>query len=258
MIKKFKEKNRIIKIIFFISFLFFGRFVFSQEISLIAKNLKIADREAKPGDIISQTKEGLFRSKIAYDENIIGVVGEKPILVFGKESSDTLPIVSYGETLIKVSNMNGEIKKGDFITSSEKPGVGQKAKESGFVVGKALEDLNQQEGLIKAQIDTQFQYINLKPQTTPVKSILGKIWEQLGEPKNFPEVLRYIFAILMAGGSFFAGFFFFIKTLQKGTEAIGRNPLAKKSIQLTMILNLLGVIILTLAGLGLALFAILY
>jgi len=253
--KKEDKKNKVVVFLLFLLF-FFANFVFSQELSLIAKNLKVADKEAKPGDIISQTKEGLFRSKIPYDQNIIGVVGEKPILVFGKETENTLPIVTYGETLIRVSNKNGEIKKGDFITSSENPGVGQKATESGFIVGKALENFNQEEGLIKAQINIQFQYIT--PFVSPVTTVLGKIWEQMGKPENFPEVLRYIFAILIGGGSFFAGFYFFIKTLQRGIEAMGRNPLAKKSIQLTMIFNLSGVIILTLAGLGLALFVILY
>ena len=49
---------------------------FAQDLPLIAKNLEVADPEAEVGDIISQTKEGLFHSNIPYDENIIGVVGE--------------------------------------------------------------------------------------------------------------------------------------------------------------------------------------
>jgi len=39
---------------------------------------------------------------------------------------------------------------------------------------------------------------------------------------------------------------------------ISRNPLAKKSIQSAMILNLIGILILTLAGLALAVFVIIY
>ncbi len=246
---------------YFFSLIFFGLFVLSkivsaQNLPLIASNLGIDDLEAKVGDIISQTKEGLFRSNIPYDENIVGVVGETPILVFGKPTTTTLPIVSFGETLVKVSNINGEIKKGDFIASSEKTGIGQKATQSGFVIGKASEDFNQEEGLIKAEINLQ--YFDITPTEISIGGILGKIGEQLGKPENFPEVLRYIFALLLGGGSFFAGFFTFVGALQKGVEAIGRNPLAKSSIRLAMILNLTGIAILTLAGLGLALFAILY
>ncbi len=250
MTKKFK----LVLLIFSLVFILNG-IVFAQDMALIAKNLEVADPEVKVGDIISQTKEGLFRSNIPYDENIIGVVGETPILVFGKPTPTTLPIVSFGETSVKVSNINGEIKKGDFITSSEKQGTGQKATQSGFVVGRALEDFNQEEGLIKTKINIQYQYTSGK---VPITGIFGEIWRQLGKPENFPAVLRYIFALILGGGSFFAGFFAFVSALRKGVEAMGRNPLAKKSIQLAMVLNLIGILVLTLAGLGLALFVILY
>ena len=250
-IKKFK----------LISLIFFGLFVLieivlAQGLPSIARNLEIDDPEAKVGDIISQTKDGLFRSNIPYDGNIIGVIGETPILVFGKPTTTTLPIVFSGETLVKSSNINGEIKIGDFITSSNKSGVGQKATQSGFVIGKSLEDFNQEEGLIKAEINIQ--YLNITPTEISIRGIFGKIEEQLGKPENIPEVLRYIFALLLGGGSFFAGFFTFVSALRGGVEAVGRNPLAKSSIRLAMILNLIGIAILTLAGLGLALFVILY
>jgi hypothetical protein len=244
-----------------ISLIFAGFFVLTgiisaQEPSHIAKNLEVADPEVEIGSIVSQNEEGLTRSKIPYDENIVGIVGENPILVFGKPTTTTLPIIFFGEALVKVSNTNGEIKKGDFITSSEKPGVGQKANQSGIVVGRALEYFNQEEGTIKAEINIQ--YANISPIGISAGSIFGKILENIGRPENFPEVLRYIFALLVGGGSFFAGFLFFVRTLQRGVEAMGRNPLAKNSIRLAMTLNLVGIVILTLGGLGLALFVIIY
>ena len=250
------KKNKLILLIFsLVSILSLSGFVSVNSLSLIARNFEIADPEVKVGDIVSQTEEGLFRSSVSYDENIVGAVGENPILVFGKPSTTTLPVVLLGETLVRVSNINGEIKKGDFITSSEKPGTGQKVNQSGFVIGRALEDLDREEGLIKVEINTQYQYASAG---TSVSSILGKIWKQLGRPENFPEVLRYIFALILGGSSFFVGFFSFASALRKGTEAMGRNPLAKKNIQLAMVLNLIGVLVLTFAGLGLALFVILY
>jgi hypothetical protein len=184
------------------------------------------------------------------------VVGETPIIVFGKPTTTTLPIITSGETLVKVSNINGEIKRGDFITSSEKPGIGQKATQSGFVIGRALEDFNQEEGKILAEINIQ--YANIYPAGISAKSIFVRILENVGKPENFPEVLRYIFALFLGGGSFFAGFFAFVRALHKGVEAMGRNPLAKSSIRIAMILNLIGILILTMAGLGLALFVIIY
>lgn len=250
MIKNYK----LFSLIFFLLFVFV-EIILANDFSFIAKNLEVNDPEAKIGDIVSQTEEGLFRSIISYDQNIIGVVGEEPILVLGRPTPTTLPIISFGETLIKVSNVNGEIKRGDFITSSENPGVGQKATESGFVAGKALEGFNQEEGLIKAEINIHYQYA---PGETSATSIFGHILGQMGKPENFPEVLRYIFALILGGGSFLIGFFAFINALRKGLEATGRNPLAKRSIQVAMILNLIAIIILAAAGLGLALFVILY
>ena len=229
---------------------------FAQDLPLIAKNLEVADPEAEVGDIISQTKEGLFRSNIPYDENIIGVVGETPVMVFGKPTPTTLPIVSFGEALTKVSNINGEIKKGDFITSSNKPGVGQKATQSGFVAGRAMEDFNQEEGLILVFV--QPQWVTFPSERLAFGRAIEEIVSGLKMPETIPEVLRYLFALLVGGGSFIIGFFSFIKALREGMTAIGRNPLAKGSIRVAMILNLIGILILTLAGLGLALFVILY
>jgi len=230
--------------------------VLAQGLPLIATNLEINDPEAKIGDIIFQSKDGLFRSNIPYDQNILGVVGETPILVFGKLTTTTLPIVSSGETLVKVSNINGEIKKGDFITSSDKAGVGQKATKSGFIIGKALEDFNQEEGLITLAVNIQ--YVNIPAGKFTLGGVTQEIISGLKMPENIPEVLRYLFAVLLGGGSFFIGFVSFIKALREGVTGISRNPLAKKSIQSAMILNLAGILILTLAGLALASFVILY
>lgn len=248
------EKFKLLLIFFGI--LIFSGIVLAQEMPLIARNLEVADPDAKTSDIVSQTKEGLFRSTIPYDENIIGVVGETPIMVFGKPTPTTLPIVSYGETLTKVSNINGEIKKGNFITSSEKPGVGQKATQVGFVVGRALEDFDQEEGLILVFV--QPQEITFPPERIGLGRVIEEIISGLRMPETIPEILRYLFALLVGGGSFIIGFFSFIKALREGVTAIGRNPLAKGSVQTAMILNLIGILILTIAGLGLALFVILY
>jgi hypothetical protein len=177
-------------------------------------------------------------------------------MVFGKETTSTLPVISYGETLVRVTNKNGEIKKGDFITSSNKPGVGQKATESGYVVGKALEDFNQEEGLILVFVDLH--YLSFPQKTPSFSGILQEIFSALRIPQNVPEVLRYVFAILLGGISFIFGFIFFMRTLREGVIGISRNPLAKRSIQTAMVLNLIGISILTLAGIGLALFVILY
>ena len=247
-----------IKIFLFISIFLFlacGGLILAQEIPLVARNLEVVDPEVKIGDIVSQTKEGLIRSETPYDENIIGVISETPIMVFGKEGPDTMPVISFGETLTKISNMAGEIKKGDFITSSDRPGVGQKAEESGFIVGVAMENFNQEEGLILVFVRPEKMLFSTE---VGFGGILDRVLSGLTIPETIPEVFRYLFALLVAAISFIIGFISFIKALREGLAAVGRNPLAKGSIRTAMILNLIGVSILTLAGLALALFVILY
>lgn len=239
-----------------VGILFFGTFILAEQATPIAKNLKVAEEGITTGDIVSSTPQGIIRSKIPYDKNLIGVVGEKPVMVFGKELEDTLPVIFMGEALVKVSNKNGAINKGDFITSSDKPGVGEKATESGMVIGRALEDFDKPEGTIRAEINVQF--ANITPSKIPLKNIFGKLLQSATLPQNFPDFLKYTFALLIGGLSFIAGFLAAIRALQKGIEAIGRNPLAKRSIHLAMMLNLLAIIVLVAAGLGLALFVIIY
>lgn len=251
------KKAKLISKIFLGLFLL-GQVVKAQSFPMIASYYPVVDQEAKEGDILAKSAQGLIRAKMIADPNIFGVVIEKAIITLHRSTPESLLVATQGTVLVKVTNKAGEIKKGDFITSSEIPGVGQKLNQSGTALGKALENFNGEEGKILVNLDIN--YISLPGASG--KPTLREIWQLIAEglerPENFPIVLKYIFALLLAAGSFFFGFTFSIKTMQRGVEAIGRNPLAKRSIQAAIVLNLIGVVILTLAGLGLALFAILY
>lgn len=229
----------------------------AQEISSgqIASNLPVVDSQASPGDILTRVEDGLIRSKTGYDTNMFGVIVSNPAVVLNKATIDTQPVQSYGEVLLNVSSSNGEIKRGDFITSSNEPGVGQKAIESGFVIGKALEDLEEDTGQISVFVNIQFKPIESR--FSPGR-LLDILTTSLRNPENLPDLLRYLFAILIGVGAFLFGFFFFARSLRSGVDAIGRNPLAKTSIQVAMLLNLVGIFILTAAGVALSLFIILY
>ena len=90
-----------------------------------------------------------------YDELMFGVyyannsVPNGPII-------RTNPFVSSGVTYVKCNSENGQIKKGDLITSSSTPGEGMKAIRSGMVIGIALEDANGSSGLVKIRILIQY------------------------------------------------------------------------------------------------------
>ncbi|MBC7073789.1 hypothetical protein H5T58_00105 [Candidatus Parcubacteria bacterium] len=241
--------------IFYLSFLPF--FVFAQSPSFAQRI--VIERAVEIGEVICEENEGYFPCKKPYDQKIAGVIGENPVFVFGKPKEKSANLIFLGTALVKVCNENGEIKKGDFLTSSSREGFAQKATISGYVLGRALEDFSGKEGKILAQINIQYQQIQ-GPEESRVSLLvlLKKIVEQMGKGENFPQTLRYVFAVVLAGISFLFGFLYFGRILREEIAAVGRNPLAKGSIRMVTILNLIGIAILTLAGLGLALFVILY
>jgi len=226
----------------------------------IASNVEIADSQAAAGDILSKSEKGLVRASTPYDRNLFGVVVEDPSVVLNKASKNTLPVISYGETLVKVSSENGEVRRGDFITSSANPGVGQKAIESGFVIGKSLEDLTcDKDRPCQKQVGV---FVNIQYRPIEGRPTFGRIFSflasSLEKPENLPEVLRYLFALLFGGGAFLLGFLSIGRSLRSGVEAVGRNPLARTSIQIALAFNLAGIIILTVAGVTISLFIIFY
>lgn len=234
--------------------------VFAQEGDLLfetATQFRVSDRGATAGDIISQKNNELVRSRSPYDEDIFGVVATNPLMVIGQEIPDSLPIVTFGIALVRVDGHYEEIKKGDYITSSNGAGIGRKAIHPGFVVGRAMQDFNGREGMIEVLVDPR----NVVPEEEePWENIT--FWEAIGRiiramERDIPQILRYLLAALFAGGSFVFGLKMFSRTLKDGIKGISRNPLATGSIRFAMILNLIGILALTLSGLGLALFTIL-
>lgn len=235
------------------SFLFFN-FCFSQNFLQQAVNVEI-EEEVSVGEIISFQDGKYVKSKKPYDENIVGVVGEKEktLIIFGKQTPNSVPVIFSGIALVKVDGKKEKIKKGDFISSSEKPGVGQKATQSGIVLGKALADTDKEEII---PVEISIGYLSLE--SFGPKTFWQNLAKQFQIPENFPKFLKFLFATIFGGTSFVLGFLFFVKALNEGIVALGRNPLAKKSIQLAIALNLLGILLLTFAGIGLAIFVIIY
>lgn len=227
-----------------------------------ASYLEVEDRQATSGDILVNATQGLVRASKAYDDRVFGVVVKKPIIGLYKDSTGTMPVVTEGTALVKVNTAaEGEIEPGDYITTSAVPGQGRKALEAGPVLGEALEPLEKSEGRIKVSIGVKHIGGRLETQEG-VKGIAGEIVTNISDglknPKDFPELLRYLFAIIIGVSSFITGFVYFGKGLRQGVESIGRNPLAKTSIRTSMVLNLVGIVILTAAGMGLSLVLILY
>src|SRR5215469_7630250 len=92
------------------------------------------------GDIITSSPEGYKASISPYDPEIFGVVSLKPAVYFNDTTATkNVPVISNGEVMVRVSSKNGNIASGEFITSSTIPGVGEKATDNGYVLGRAMQ-----------------------------------------------------------------------------------------------------------------------
>ncbi|MFH1535742.1 MAG: hypothetical protein ABIC96_01560, partial [Patescibacteria group bacterium] len=98
--------------------------------------VKIAQDANVPA--VEETSQG-------YDSGLMGVISTQPAITLGSSVQTdsahphTAVLALAGRVPVKVSTESGQIKTGDYLTSSSTPGVAMKATKAGPVIGKALE-----------------------------------------------------------------------------------------------------------------------
>ena len=101
------------------------------------------DEIPQPGELVYISKNGTFKKTTkSYQSTLAGIVSSDPALTLAAEMDSAVAVALTGSAPLKTSLLGGEIKPGDPLTSSEKPGVAKKATTSGRVVGFALESLS--------------------------------------------------------------------------------------------------------------------
>lgn len=215
----------------------------------VAITLDIPAKSVHDGDIISSTNQGYILSKIEYDSSIFGVVTLNPAIGIENTTSENKTyVLTSGQAKVRVTAKNGAIKKNDLITSSTTPGVGEKATGNGYVLGNAVENYSNTKatGTILVNINPYFNNASAS-----VRGNLLTTFQKAGSAAFLSpfEALRYIAAALVAIVSFILGITYFGRVATKGVEAVGRNPLAGRLIELSVALNVIltGIII----GIGL-------
>lgn len=217
--------------------------------------IPVIDKGVKDGHIIISTSNGYSLSRQPYEQNIVGIVSANSAIVFsGQTSSNSHPVVSTGKTSILVSTINGPIKKGDLITTSSVVGVGMRADKSGFVLGMALSEYTNKNtkeiGAVQIALNIHFATLNIKLGDNLLDIFKLSSLATYEQPMT---VFKYFIAALIIFASFFFGFFVFGKVAGKGVEALGRNPLASKMIEMGIVMNVIITVVIILSGLGLAL-----
>lgn len=207
----------------------------------------------KDGNIVCVDKSNV--NKVCtkeYDSNMMGVIVEKPSVSF-TSSSGGVPLISLGNVYTNVTGVNGPIRKGDFVTSSTTPGIAQLAKKSGYILGVALEDYS---GTDPGQVGKILISVNIRPAVLSGgagSNLMELIKDGVSGAFESPlSALRYIIAGILVVVSFVFGILHFGKMAKSGVEAIGRNPLAAKTIQLGILFNVLIAIVIMAVGLGIA------
>jgi hypothetical protein len=223
----------------------------------IAAYYEILGDGIENGYIVQAAEEGYTLTDEPYDDQLYGVVTTSPSVAlndFGLEGH--YPLVSSGVVEVAVTAENGAIEKGDYITSSQRPGIGMKATRTGTTLGVALEKYNPDDptevGVILASFRTSsFVASDQSGEDNPSEvsnvSSLGTFQQPL-------TILRYGVSALIVLVSIFLGIFYFGRIAVSGIEAMGRNPLAGRKIQVGIILSIILAMVVVGAGVAVAVF----
>jgi len=222
----------------------------------IAIGIPVQGARPVNGSIISSSSRGYMLAKIAYDPSLYGVTTDNPAVSLESSTTTGLTLViTNGKAYVRISGVGGAIRSGDFVTSSAISGVGQKADVSGFVLGTALSSFTP-----KRPSDQVMLLVSVGPRYNAAVSGTGRginLFTNIKSAASSPFLspltsLRYLLAVLVTAMSFGAGFWYFGRFGKAGIVALGRNPLAAKTIALGIVANVVLTMVIMGAGLFLA------
>ncbi len=229
------------KLIFsFFIFLFFlisiTNITFSQNNAISLTVVVEGDLPSDPNGSIVVLDKGVYKiSNKKADSNQVGVITLNPAVTLRKSSNQNVfDVNTSGTTIIKASNKNGKITKGDYVSSSDLLGVAQKSTESEYVIGVAAEDFDSELGSLRVNIEPRYVLLNASTGSNLLNVIRQSSQSVFLAPV---DSLRYILAAIVAIASFLFGFSIFGKITGSGIQALARNPLARSSIQINIIIE---------------------
>lgn len=232
----------------------------------VMSTYKVSDTQAASGDILSNISgQGLVRASSPYDIKTFGVIVDDPSIVLRNLNADSSerPVATQGDITVNVTDFNGQIKAGDFIASSPVSGKGMKATEGGFVLGIATSDVtagqatsfqgkNYTSGQVQVTLRIGYDTPTGQAAQSIFASVANSFLKSAQDPSQFAVLMRYIVAGTVAALAFAIGLFAFSRAITKGIEAMGRNPLAKKSIQASIIVQVVLTLLVTFGAIMLA------
>ena len=213
---------------------------------------KPADLTIEEGLMICSSPGGYKACDSAHSQDLFGVVSLRPALsIESADIEDGMLVIKQGEVSVRVTNQSGSIVQGDYITSSDTPGLGQKATRNGYVFGTALENYDSSvPGTIK--VAANIQTINIIDPGAS-ENLVKTLQEGATTPFQSPLAsLRYLVAALLVLLSFAFAMWYYVRMSRDAIQAIGRNPLASKNINMSVLFQAFVTITIVIVGFGAA------
>lgn len=228
-----------------------------------------SDKPLQRATIVSLTEDDSLKVEAATLDNIDrlhGVVvgrGDATFLLTAEE--EQVLVSTNGRFEAFVSNENGAIEPGDFITISRVSGIGMRAGEAEpTLIGKANGSFNGEEGVLsttditvggatqkvaigRIQIDIGVSGNPLyKPTKANVPGFLEKLAENIAQKPVSPSRIYLAMFVFFAAGVV-AGVLLY-SGIKSSVISVGRNPLSKKSITKSLMQIILTAVIILLLG----------
>lgn len=239
----------VISLLIICSFINIKPVVFADSSYSPSNYYPISDK-VQEGSIISFVKGKYKLSTVPYDQYIVGTVTSNPAIT--QDISGPIPfrpVINAGGGYVLVSTINGPIKKGDYITSSTIPGVGQKAIKAGYTIGAAESDFTATNtktiGKIPISINIHY-FIGNVQVSSKLLDILSL--STLATYESPSLVMKYVVAAAIVALSLLFTLILITRTANKGIDALGRNPLSSFDIHVGMALNIFIAVMILLVG----------
>ncbi len=230
----------------------------AESLSGVAYRVLVEDAgKIDSGTLISLVNGKYEVSNIANETDLVGVINLSPQIEIDTIGDDkSVPLVKSGVAHVRVSDKDGEIKKGAYLGISDIPGVASIARAAQLtVLGQALEDLGGSEGLIKVDVNIRSNPGYTTSDGMKVSDVaresffeLFKVFRNASQVPA-PQAFKFVLAGLILFAAVIFGFFTFGRVAQRGVEAIGRNPLAKNTILAGLIINVIISVVVIFSGL---------
>lgn len=238
--------------------------IYAQANTAIARGFQSNDTNLAPGALMSltDTADTVTLADVNNSQQLVGILDDLPLLELDATDKQ-VQVVTGGVTYGLVSDINGEIKTGDKITTSPIRGVGMRAVESSITVGTAQSNFSSQNATEQEITQKDGSSKTVKISTIPIQVSVA-FYQAPSEQTNLPPILndlastvtggrqvspvRIIVALLILLVALVSMAVLLYSSVKSSVISIGRNPLSEHAVYKSLWqigLIVLGILLLT-------------